>query len=780
MLDPLTHSVLDHPRRYWGLLALALGAALCGAAQLQTDFSTRSYFDGDDPALAHLDVAQATWGADDAIVPVVVTGEDVLRVEALGTIERAGQALAALTFVERVRSLSNTAVLRSAEDGEIELRSTLDSLPDNPQMQADWRKRVLQAPHLVPLLLAEDAGATVLLVELAGDTRDGTTVRPQIQRLRDVLAEFQGQAGLRFSPGGTAPTRAATFHLIHQDQAVIVPISLLLMIALLAWMFRRPHGVIAPLLAAFFPVVLLLGVMGACGVTVGTLNQSYLTLLPAIAIADAIHLVSRFHEEVRARLRPGMGLSPEIRRAALVDAVRHIGAACLMTSLTTGVGFLSLRAAGMPVLKSFGTYAAVGIVLAYSSVLIVIPLCLAQVRSLPEARPRSDAVLRALARLSIRRRKVVLLGAAAVAAVSLGLGLRVRADEHIASFFLPEHPVRQAGTTIDRDLGGLLALEIDLFADAQDGLLEPEVLRALHGVEAWARAQPGVRATQGPASYVAHVGELIMGEAQIPERRASIRQLLLLVEGEPELAGLLKPDGRRGRMMLRTKDMGARAFIDFAQRTRTELDRALAGRPVRAAVTGVLYVGYRGLNNISLDLRDSLLVAFVVILAMTGLLFRSVRLAAVCMIPNVLPLVVGYGLLGALDWSLNPTRAVIFTLGLGIAVDDTLHFTARVREELARGRCTARALELAVMRCGRAAGLTTLILVLAFLLNLGSSFVPMVMMGVLGAVVIAAALVFDVLVLPALLSFVLRPSRARRAALSRKSSQTPPISAKCG
>lgn len=751
MLDTLVHYVLDHPRHAWLGLGLALVAAAGGLSGLRTDFSTRAYFDGDDPALAHLDAAQATWGADDAIVPVVVTGADVLRPDALRTLQRAGAALEALPFVDGVRGLPDAAVLRSAEPGEIELRSALDTLPEAAEARAAWRARVLSAPHLVPLLLAEDARATVLLVELTGDTRDGTLVRPWIRRLEGALAAFEGQAGLRFLLGGTAPTRAATFHLIHRDQAVIVPASLGLMVVLLAWMFRRPHGVVGPLLAAFVPVVLLLGVMGACGEPIGTLNQSYLTLLPAIAIADAIHLVSRFHEEARARLGPGGRLTPEIRRAALADAVRHIGAACLMTSLTTGVGFLSLRTASMPVLQGFGTYAAVGIGFAYASVLVVLPLCLSRVRSLPEARPRSDAVLTAVARFSVRHRAGVLVGAAAMAAAAAVFGLRVSADEQVSSFFSRAHPVRRAGATLDRDLGGLLALEVDLSAEAQGGLLEPDALEALAAVEGWARAQPGVRATQGPGSYVAHVAELVTGEPEVPATRARVAQLLLLVEGEPELGGLLMPDGRRGRIMLRTEDMGAKAFVAFADRVQAELDRALAGRPVRAALTGVPYVGYRGLNNISLDLRDSMLVAFGVILVMTGLLFRSARLALVCMVPNLWPLLLGYGLLGLLDWSLNPARAVIFTLGLGIAVDDTLHLTARVREELGRGRSVSCALEVAVTRCGRAAGLTTLILVLAFLLNLGSSFVPMGMMGVLGAVVIAAALAADVLVLPALL-----------------------------
>lgn len=749
MFRRLTESVLDHPRRY-GLLVFAIFAgSLWGASRLRIDFSTRSFFSNEDTALEVLDRSQAMWGADDAIVPVAVTGSAILTKEGIYSLNETAEALRALPFVASVRALPDTVALAGQNPGELVMDTVLATVPDRMENRSQWRARLLRADHLVPQLLAEDGSATLMLVALKGKIQDSIKLIPQIEEIRATLARMEASSELRFQAGGVPTIRADVNRTTHRDQAIIVPLSFLLMCLLLWTVFRRAHGVLVPLIAAIAPVVVLFGIMGFCGEPIGSLNQTFTTLLPAIAVADAIHLVSRFHEELGARAGPGSNFA-SVRRAALISTVKHIGVACLLTSLTTGVGFLSLRAASMPVLKSFGTYAALGVALAYLSVLILTPLCLSRVRCAPPAN-RNQRLFSSLARVSIQRSAWVLGGTLLLTIASIGFGARVTADQKFTALFNRTHPSRQASITIDHALSGSLNLEIDLFASPEGALLTPEVLDKLWRLERWARKQPGVRTTQGPGSYVAQLHRLIVGRHDIPNTRSAIAQLLLLTEGDSSRDGWLSPNAKRGRIIVRTQDLGANAFTHLAQRTKRKAQSELSGLPVEAHVTGAPYVSYRGVSNVTNDLKDSLLLACLVIVAMIGLLLRSPRLALLCLVPNVLPLLLGYGFLGFMGWSLNPSRAIVFTLGLGIAVDDTLHLIVRFREELARGRPLAHSLERAVSQCGRAAALTTVILVVAFSLNMLSSFVELFAMGALGAVVISSALLCDVIVLPALL-----------------------------
>jgi hypothetical protein len=143
--------------------------------------------------------------------------------------------------------------------------------------------------------------------------------------------------------------------------------------------------------------------------------------------------------------------------------------------------------------------------------------------------------------------------------------------------------------------------------------------------------------------------------------------------------------------------------------------------------------------------------AFFVVALLIVFLFRSVRLGAISLLPNALPLLIGYGLMGAIAWDLEPGPAVVFTIALGLAVDDTIHLLARYQEEL-RHRAHFEAIHEAVRRTGRAVFITTILLASGFAINLFSSFLQNRTYGGLGAVIILAALVADVLVLPALLA----------------------------
>ena len=202
--------------------------------------------------------------------------------------------------------------------------------------------------------------------------------------------------------------------------------------------------------------------------------------------------------------------------------------------------------------------------------------------------------------------------------------------------------------------------------------------------------------------------------------------------------------------MIFTQDVGAHAFGLLQEELDEIVLPALEELDLRPVSTGTTTVAYRGINGITFDLRKSLLLAFVVITFLISAIFRSPRLGLLCLLPNAAPLVVGYGLLGLVGWDLEPGTAVVFTVALGIAVDDTIHLLARYREEL-ENWAPRQALTNAVTRCGRAVMTTSIILAFGFFVNMGSTFPGNRTFGALGGAVILSALLCDLFVLPPLL-----------------------------
>ena len=503
--------VLGHRRLAIGLIALATVLSIVGATRIGLSFSSRDFFATSDDgaqAAADLEALIQRWGPDDATLLVLAEADDVTTVERIAALSRLSDALADLPTVVRTVSI------------------------------ADVPASVLRAPPVVPALVSEGGDATIVAVQLSASSDDLGAVVPIVDAVTEIVERHQGEAGLSLTPAGVVAVRAAFFSLAIRDQAMLGPLVSLAVAVVLFVAFRRRHAVVVPMLAAGLPLVWLLGSMGASGEPIGLLNQAFFTLLPVIAIADAVHWVVRVHDEWRA--------APDDRDGGIVRAGAGVGMACTLTSLTTAAGFLTLVAVDVEILRRFGTWAAIGIGLAWISVVVVVPLALSLVRAEPSEPGAGRS--RAVARWSMEHPAIVSVLAVGLLAAAGQAGQRLVVDNRLTDLLPVEHPVRRASDRIDDDLGGILALEVEL-AGAGD--------TELAALADWARTQPEVR----------WVGA-----------------------GQAAGAAWQRQDGI-ARISIHTADVGGRAFAGLAERVEqrsAEIDNATV------VVTGTPLVAYTG------------------------------------------------------------------------------------------------------------------------------------------------------------------------------------------
>ena len=705
-------------RRLAGLVLLVLVLLpASGVLRLQVDLSSEAFFGSNDPELDALGAYQERWGRDDDTLLVVVDGEgqSLLNRESLDRISSLVELLRAQPMTGDVSAITDLA--RPERRGPVVVSVPIAKSPPPPD-------QLLGDPMVVPNMLSEDGTLAVVLVRMDVDTDNIAELRPAVLALEQALED--ADTGLRLHLAGVPASRSGLMESLVTDQMFFIPVSALLVLAICAALFRRLHGVLIPVTASMVPPAMTFGVMGWMGEDVSIINQSYVTLLPVIAVADAIHMVTRFHEELeRGRERV----------EAIRIAMQRVGSACLLTSLTTAVGFLSLMVADMTILRNFGLYAAVGIGFAYFSVLLVVPLCLSLTTAHPSASASSwiDAVLTRCARFAVGRPYLTLGLTALLVLGCIASGSRVEVDNHLTGMLPPEHPTTQANQLIDHRLGGLLPLDIEI-----DGpVRERASLEAMLDAEAALRELTEVRSVTSPASMAGQVTRWMGGTYSLPTTDGALSAVL----DDEAVAPML--DDRGALMSVRVQDVGANAFDEVEDQVEAIARPILEDAGLSVRITGTPRVAYRGVNDVTTDLRDSLVGAFLVIAVLIGALFRSPRLAVLSLFPNALPLVMGYGFFGLTGWPLDPAPAVVFTVALGIAVDDTIHLLVRYREE---GDIVA-----AVRHSGRAVFVTSLMLATGFSMNIFSAFPSNRSFGALGSVTLMAALVCDVLVLPALL-----------------------------
>ena len=723
-------------------------AAMVGGKDLVVDPSVEGFFGGGDRELERLEEYRAQWGADDDVLMVVIDGggEEIVTAERLRVVREMGSALEEMEEVVGVESIATVmqqeAMMRSGPMGMMGMFGR--EVP--PQEHPLW----------APVFVSRDGQAGAMFVETVLRSDDIEEVIPMIARLRAVMAPYEGREGLHFGTAGIPAVRADFFEVFMADQMTFMPLGMMLITICLVLVFRSMTGILVPGVAAMIPVAMVYGMMGWTGVPVGLLNQSYMTLLPVIAVADAIHLLSRVYEESRRVGTPGAKLDGAQRHQVIVAAVQKVGGACLLTSLTTAIGFGSLLVAKMPVMRSFGVYAAGGVLVAYLTVLTALPLMLSVARiRVPKhgasaRRALIPRITETLAVISIARPWITVAVTVVVTALCVWGGTKVVSDNHLTVMLKPEHPTTVANTLADEKLGGILGAEVDLIGRPA-AFLDPKVLDALLALEDEALTLPNVRSVAGPASFIAGAHQLMGKGRTIPADRAQISAMFAMMEKTGNVERFMTDDAGRARMVIRSVDEGGIAFARFAQAVQDMMGRHLADVDIDARLTGTPFIAYRGINHVTDDLVSSLMFAFVAITIIIALLLRDIRLALLCLLPNALPLLAGYALVGFAGWLLDPAAAVVFTVALGIAVDDTLHLIARTREEMIGGLDLREAITRAATHTGKPIFITTVLLVGGFGVNMLSSFPATAMLGALGAVVVAAALVADLLVLPAMM-----------------------------
>jgi predicted RND superfamily exporter protein len=751
-LDLLARLVLAHRGLFLlGLVLVSAGAAY-GGLRLRADFTVQELFATDDPDTAFLKTFKEQFGADDDLVVLLLEADDVFRPEVLRAVARLTHRMRALEAVRHVESLTTLPDLGDDGAGAVDTRALFGRIPDDPAGIAPLRRRALRSHLLRGRVVSADARLTAVVANLAPGAQRDRENQLAVKRIRAAAAAVELPPGVRLHLAGVPVVRQEAVRMLIDDQLRFLPLGSALIGLLLFWLYRRLHGVLIPLVSVLLSSGYTVALMGFLDLPLDILSNVLPLLVMVYGVADAVHLLGRMHEELGRRQQ---------RELALRVALRHLGVACLLTSATTAIGFGSLTTATMRILRRFGLLAAGGVMVAYLVTMVVVPLGLAWLRPRPgpDGRPRPPArTLRALDRalarvaaLAVRRPRSLFAGGLLLGLGGAALGTGVKVDNYLLGIYREDHPMVQATRLAEQNLEGVVVMEVSIRGrPGSAALKDPRVLSAMARLQRWLERQPGVTGTLSLADIVMELHRAVVGTRAFPKDARGVAQLLLMAEDDGRLERLVDYPYEWGRIHVSLRDIGAVRYLELARRARARVAGLQLSRlGVQARVSGTSLIAYRAINRLSRDMLVSLSVALAVIAVVLMLLFRSPQVGLMSLLPNAIPLAVGVGFMRLAGLRLEPVTVMVYSIALGIAVDDTIHFLVRYREELRRGADAAGAVRATLRTAGRAMVFTSALLIGGFSVTLISNFPGTVRFGQLGMVILATALVTDLLVTPA-------------------------------
>ena len=606
-----------------------------------------------------------------------------------------------------------------------------------------------------------------------------------IAKIRTILKQHQSHGEIFL--GGVPMIVADMISFIRHDLAAFGLGVLIFLISMLSLIFRKPRWVILPMFCCFASVLFMFGFLGLIGWKVTVVSSNFTSLLLIITLSLCVHFIVRYNELYEEM--PGADQATMVK-----EMVRSKAIPSVYTALTTIVAFASLLTSDIRPVIDFGWMMAIGISFALIISFALFPAGLMLFKKPVHFSPRFDItgfITRICAHWVEYHSKLTLVVFASLAIVSI-IGIsKLTVENRFIDYFKPTTEIYQGMELIDRQLGGTTPLDVIIDADPDyfttqqqdnsdteddpfedDFFDEEEADAGLSGSSYWYNSYQ-IDTLKQIHQYLDELPEtgkvlsiattmMLMQQlnGDVPLDNISlavIHKKLPEIINESLFHPYMSADGNQVRFSLRVIDSNPNLRRDsLLKKIRLDLTEKFNIKPEQIHLTG-MFVLY---NNVLQSLFSSQImtigVVFLVIMVMFIIQFRSLRLAIISIIPNLISAGMVLGLMGLLNIPLDIMTITIAAITIGIAVDDTIHYVHRFNEEILIDGNYLAAMRRSHDSVGRAMYYTSITIIIGFSILTLSNFIPTIYFGLFTGLAMLIAM-FANLTLLALLLIIWRP-----------------------
>jgi uncharacterized protein len=753
-------------RRIPVLIAMTLAVVFMSAFAGRVTFDTnyRIWFEEDDPYLVKYDKFIREFGNDDTFVVAFEDRQGILRPPAIASLQRLTDKLWQMRGVIRVDSLTNFQATSAVADGI----SVSDLFPAEKPVNAELLRSasdyIAKEPLIVGSLISANKQVAVIRGKFAPNAANVQSPAEVYGQLKTILDQETKLSGYTFHIAGGPITDEAFDQVAQSDMGRLMPILLLVMIAILGVMFFSVWAVIIPLGVGAATIMVTMGVNGLLDFKLNAVTASSPQLLLGLTVATVMHLLSTFLDAKGRDMS-----SPDAARYALEDNLVPI----VLTNVATALGFASFMVGNVVPVSRLGFVACVGSVVLTLLALTVVPALLSfypkRARRSLSVRLDLSSVFQRLGRFAVANFKKVIMVWVGVTVLFAIFTPQLVVDSNPMLYFKPGYWFRDSIDFMEKRGSGGAVYEIVVRGSGPDSIKTVQYMRDLDKLTRYlSKEAPGdFRNVYSLSTIVRNINRSMHGDDPayhvIPNDASEIAQYLLLYT-------LSVPVGQDINDRMNVTSSASRITVVrplvSTRTSRENIDKisAWAGKNLTHAkieFTGrdVLYTNMG--NNITESLIGSLGFDVLVIIPLLLLMFRSVTASVVSVFANVGPLIIVLGLMGAFGIMLDVGTLMVAALGLGIAVDDTVHLLSHYFKYRRQGKRADDAAIGTMAHIGTPAAATTLTLMCSFLVFLAADFQPNFYFGILISVVVALALLADLTLTPALLYWMDRNRKVR-------------------
>ncbi len=784
------------------LVLLVSGAIISQIPKITVDTSMEGFLHEEDPAFLAYNHFRDQFGRDEVVI-VALQPPEVFDSRFFDTLTALHEKLEdTVPYIDDITSLVNVRNTRGKKD-ELIVEDLLEDRPESDREMAMLKERALSNPMYENTIISKDGRFTSIIIRtnsrssigqdmdlMEGFGDDGFGDEPEteaetapetsapvyltdkensevVEAVRRVVKEFRSPELSIWVAGSPVVTHFLKQSMMKDIRKFLLMATLTVGLALFV-MFRRISGVVLPLLVVFLSLLTTVGLMAALGVPIKVPTQILPSFLLAVGVGTSVHILAIFFYRYR---RSGD------KEDAVVYALGHSGLAVVMTNMTTAAGLASFSTAELAPIADLGVFACIGVMLAFVNTLVLLPAMLALVplskKTVPEEKLGQGPMARLLTFVgdfSTGHAKGILAFSAVVVLLSSISASTIRFSHHPLSWFPEDNAIRTDTEKIDREFSGSISLEVVVDTGKENGLYDPALLKRLEAAAAHVETLEYRELYVGKAWSLTTILKEIhqaLNENRkefyrIPDDHDLIAQEFLLFEnsGSDDLEDFVDSQFSKARFMIRVPFKDAYHSGEFIRQVNSYF--AYEFPETRVELTGMMALLSRTILAAIHSMAKSYAIALAVITFLMILLIGKVRIGLLSMIPNLVPILLMLGVIGALKLPMDLFTMMVASIAIGLAVDDTIHFMHNFRRYYERSGDPAEAVHKTLQTTGRAMLVTSVVLSIGFFIFGFATMSNVRNFGLLTGFTIVAALLADYFLAPALMVLVNKKKAGRR------------------
>ena len=728
------------------LLTLVLAMGLGSQGKMEFDGDYHVFFSKSNPELEAFDGLQEKYSKVDNIIMVLAPkNKNVFTKENLIAIEELTAEAWNTPYSSRVDALTNYQHTRAEGDDLYVEDLSYESENLTAERVEEIKNIALNDPILVNRLVNKAGSVAAINVTVRLPGIDSSKEIPEITEFnRALIAAFEEKyPQFDVYVSGNVPLNTAFFESSQNDLALI-GIMFLIVIAVTLLLTRNIFATLATLVVVLFSIMSAVGFIGLSGIKLTAPSSVFPTMILTLAVADSIHILVTLLQKFRKE-----GYQ---KKEAIIESMRLNFMPVFITSLTTVVGFLTLNFGEVPPFWHLGNITAFGMTMAFLYSTTTLPALMAIFpiwkSSKKEVKDKKASFYTNLGEFIVKQPvRLTIISSAFILGMTL-LALQNVFNDSFVDYFDKTVKFRIDSDFINKNLTGIYNAEFSIGSGESGGINNPIYLEKLNAFEEWLNEQEEVIHVNTFAEVTRKINKSMHGDDasfyKVPNNRQEAAQYLLLYElSLPfglDLNNQINVDKSETRLTVVLQNLGSKKMLEFTARAENWLKENTPEYMHAIGVSPTVMFAKLGFRQADSMIKGNI-IALLLISLVLMLALKSFKMGAISLIPNLTPVIVGFGFWALYLGEINTGMVVVFGMTLGIIVDDTVHFMSkflRARRELNYN--AADSVVYAFETVGRALVITTLVLVAGFTVLSTSPFALNSYMARITVVIITGAL----------------------------------------